>query len=703
MAELRGICAEFFKILVITNLYVHYIPITPVSASIEPKCNDGTVRHMDMSNNDNGTIVGSGGHDHGGGHWTDVLTGTVGNDTLHGGDGVRDISGWAGNDVIYAGVHGGSAAGGYGNDTIYAYGFGAPLPQRFQTHVFGNQGDDTLILDMSRQPGDIYDVRFGHHVFGGEGSDKFVFNNVAGSGQYIIGRLDDFDPTYDSIWVDGQEVDIYRPPENVRVVEFKDQQWLVIDNRIFYSLEGARHRSPTIAADDRNSSTGEENHFIDWPEDWNDGIPSNIDVRYQNPFNFVPSYFTPTDMSFETYFRPNDHMFDGTEGNDKIEGSPSHGQVLRGMNGNDWIFGNRSDDKLYGNAGSDYIDGYHGNDTISGGYGYDTIDGGKGHDVIYGNAGNDVIAGGSDNDTIHGDDGNDTIFGGSEEDLIYGNIGDDMVFAGPGRDRVFGGQGDDTVNGNNDNDFIDGQIGNDRLSGGGGKDTIHGGFGNDEIKGGNGKDLLIGGEGSDRMFGGTGPDRIFGNGGSDRIIGGIDDDFLSGGSDRDHLAGEAGNDAMFGGDGNDRMSGGGGTDRLFGGSGNDFLTGGQQNDVLIGRKGNDTLYGGSGNDRLSGGDGADKFIFTRISDSPYNSSGDVIVDFQIGIDSLNLSALTRSPMFSAHQDFETQGDVILGRNISISHVDYGLEVFIDVDLDGQADLRFSLKGAHDFDVNDIIF
>ena len=60
-------------------------------------------------------------------------------------------------------------------------------------------------------------------------------------------------------------------------------------------------------------------------------------------------------------------------------------------------------------------------------------------------------------------------------------------------------------------------------------------------------------------------------------------------------------------------------------------------------------------------------------------------------------------MFSAHQDFETHGDVILGRNISISHADDGLEVGVDVDLDGQADLRFTLKGAHDFDVNDIIF
>lgn len=58
-------------------------------------------------------------------------------------------------------------------------------------------------------------------------------------------------------------------------------------------------------------------------------------------------------------------------------------------------------------------------------------------------------------------------------------------------------------------------------------------------------------------------------------------------------------------------------------------------DVLSGGAGGDTLSGGEGSDTLTGGGGADVFVF----DTPLGSSNiDVITDFTVGEDSLDLAA-----------------------------------------------------------------
>ncbi|MFN3526958.1 MAG: calcium-binding protein, partial [Paracoccus sp. (in: a-proteobacteria)] len=383
---------------------------------------------------------------------SNVIVGTTRDDVLHGGPGVADVHGWAGDDIVHGGILGGAISGGNGNDTLYAYGFGGPVPQRYQTHVFGDAGDDTIYMDTSRQPDDHSDFRFGHHVFGGSGADKFVFWNVDQNDQRIIGRIDDFDPTQDEIWIDDQRVDLNNPPENVRIISHEGQQWILINDRILYALEGARHQSPSVAADGKNAGAREEDHFINWPEKWLNGIPASADVEYRDPTNFVPSRFLPDEITTANRFSPREHHFHGTDGADRIEGSPDHGQILHGHGGDDFIFGNRGDDTIHGGPGNDYIDGYHGNDVIYGGNGNDVIDGGKGHDLIYGGNGDDVIAGGSDNDTIYGGPGNDTIFGGTEDDLIFGGEGNDVLHGGPGQDRLHGGYGNDTIYGGDGND-----------------------------------------------------------------------------------------------------------------------------------------------------------------------------------------------------------------------------------------------------------
>jgi hypothetical protein len=60
-----------------------------------------------------------------------------------------------------------------------------------------------------------------------------------------------------------------------------------------------------------------------------------------------------------------------------------------------------------------------------------------------------------------------------------------------------------------------------------------------------------------------------------------------------------------------------------GGPGDDTLHGGGGGDTLSGDEGNDTLIGGEGNDTLIGGPGADTFIA---------APGDVIRDYEVGVD-----------------------------------------------------------------------
>lgn len=67
------------------------------------------------------------------------------------------------------------------------------------------------------------------------------------------------------------------------------------------------------------------------------------------------------------------------------------------------------------------------------------------------------------------------------------------------------------------------------------------------------------------------------------------------------------------------------------------VAGGNGRDTLVGTAGDDVLTGGPGADTLSGLDGADRFVYTRVLDGV-----DVITDFQVGLDQLDLAALLRS-------------------------------------------------------------
>jgi len=77
-----------------------------------------------------------------------------------------------------------------------------------------------------------------------------------------------------------------------------------------------------------------------------------------------------------------------------------------------------------------------------------------------------------------------------------------------------------------------------------------------------------------------------------------------------------------------------GNDVLSGSSQDDVLSGGGGKDLVFGSGGNDSLTGGAGNDLLWGGLGRDTFVFGESG----VANADTLLDFQAGVDSLQLAA-----------------------------------------------------------------
>ena len=106
--------------------------------------------------------------------------------------------------------------------------------------------------------------------------------------------------------------------------------------------------------------------------------------------------------------------------------------------------------------------------------------------------------------------------------------------------------------------------------------------------------------------------------------------------------------------------------------GDDTITGGLGDDILYGQGGDDTLIGGLGNDILVGGEGDD--IFKWI-DEPLDDYRDVISDFEVGSDRIDLSELLH--------DENTMDGVLEHLSAKISDNNQDLELTITNDQGSQ--------------------
>ncbi len=253
----------------------------------------------------------------------------------------------------------------------------------------------------------------------------------------------------------------------------------------------------------------------------------------------------------------------------------------------------------------------------------------------------------------------------------------------------------DEIEGLSSGDTVAGLDGADQINGAGGDDLLFGGGGDDVMTGGDGADLLNGESGSDRLEGGAGGDVLSGESGTDQLLGGEGGDLLLGGPGDDVLSGESGDDVLFGEADADRLEGGDGFDIVNGMSGEDALYGQGGVDVISGEDGADLIVGGAGADVLIGGAGADRFVVAALSDSQFGDGGDLVVDFQPGVDRIDLTAVDANTVAAGDQAFVFVAAFtgVAGQATLTYDAAAGRTVLSgDVDGDGRADLVLSLLG-----------
>ncbi len=150
--------------------------------------------------------------------------------------------------------------------------------------------------------------------------------------------------------------------------------------------------------------------------------------------------------------------------------------------GFEWVTGSNLNDQIYGDDQVNVLRGIAGDDRIFGRGGNDSIDGGDGQDTLFGDAGYDTLGGGN---------GNDVLYGGTGNDVVQGQAGNDIVLGEDGNDAIQGQDGNDVLKGGNGNDQLYGQSGDDNLDGGAGADELTGGLGRDLMSGGAAADRFI--------------------------------------------------------------------------------------------------------------------------------------------------------------------------------------------------------------------
>lgn len=243
-------------------------------------------------------------------------------------------------------------------------------------------------------------------------------------------------------------------------------------------------------------------------------------------------------------------------------------------------------------------------------------------------------------------------------------------------------------------DMLDGTREADTMSGGGGDDIIYGFAGNDAIDGGNDDDIMFGGSGSDRFFASLGNDTMDGGSSSDTLdLANVD----SSGGGTTSIIDLGFEDATINGvtlniNSIERVQGSMGRDVLRGDAGNNVLSGRAGNDVLQGRAGNDTLNGQAGKDTQTGNSGADTFLFRNVGESVFGSARDVITDFQVGLDIIDLGQIDADTVTGGDQAFAFIGGAGFSNTpgeLRISKV--GGKTFVNGDVDGDSSVDFQIE------------
>ena len=216
-----------------------------------------------------------------------------------------------------------------------------------------------------------------------------------------------------------------------------------------------------------------------------------------------------------------------------------------------------------------------------------------------------------------------TINGTGAADVI------DASHAPPG--EPFATDQDDTITGFARGDTIHGLGGGDWISGGGAADTLFGDDGNDKLNGGRGADAMHGGAGNDTYIVDDASDTVIENAneGIDLIAAWTDVALFRLGDGIENL--------ILKGDGDINGTGNFLGNRIFGNDGDN---------ILDGRGGTDVMFGGAG---------ADRYVFRTPFDSTLGPARDVIKDFLIGADKIDLRPIDANVLLAGDQAFNFIG------------------------------------------------
>lgn len=115
------------------------------------------------------------------------------------------------------------------------------------------------------------------------------------------------------------------------------------------------------------------------------------------------------------------------------------------------------------------------------------------------------------------------------------------------------------------------------------------------------------------------------------------------------------------------VNGGRQSERIRGDAGDDILRGRQGNDILVGGDGDDVLIGGRGRDKHRGGAGNDTFRFKR---SDLNDKPDIILDFEVGMDLIDVSRVFKGKRFRSENPLEDFVQLKGSRKRTVVRVDF---------------------------------
>ncbi|WP_395650167.1 beta strand repeat-containing protein [Brevundimonas sp.] len=348
------------------------------------------------------------------------------------------------------------------------------------------------------------------------------------------------------------------------------------------------------------------------------------------------------------------------------------------LNGSDFLYNGTFGVYMIGSGEADTMVGTIRADPIQGGEGDDIITGGGGADAISGGAGADIFRYATASDSYNSNDGFNNIdnlydfqTGVDRIDLnginpvsisiIRTDNGSSFVFSESYTGAFVTSADRRAINGT---DFIYNNTFGIYLVGSVNADTLIGSGIADSMQGNGGNDILIGGVGADAISSGVGFDIYQYNAVSDSTSTSLDNlyDFdpsfdlidlsrlnptavsivrTNEGSTYVFATTAAGNFATSAAgrliQGNSFIGVNIGV-FMDGSDLADLMTGSVLADTIKGGNGNDTVIGFLGADTLFGGAGADTFLYININDSQVGTF-DQILDFQSGVDKINLSGL----------------------------------------------------------------